>query len=158
MFYIKCKIWNRLFPLSSTGCSPTVILPMINLLDINVQLFLKHGYCNWGYFKLQKRSVYACSVRIMEYYWIIKTVQKILSKQKPPVPWYRTHCILFQVEVSVERTVSRPVITIRASYSTGRSADRQLRVSVTGWSWKGGQLLACLIVSRSEPTKVILQI
>jgi hypothetical protein len=88
---------------------------------------------------------------------IIKTVQKILSKQKPSVQWYRTHCILVYVEISLARTVSRPVITIRASYSTGRSADRQLWVSVTGWSWKGLQLQTHLIVSRREQTKMILR-
>jgi len=38
---------------------------------------------------------------------VIKTIEKILSKQEPEVQWYRTHSILFCVESSLARTVSR---------------------------------------------------
>ena len=129
-----------------------------NLVNVNVQFFLKHGDCNWSSFKSQKRSVRAYIVLLWHVTEIIKTVQKILSKQKPSVQWHRTHCILVYVAVSVARTVSRPVITIRASYSTGRNADPELWVWVTGWRGKGRQVQVCWIISRRQPIKVILQI
>jgi len=51
-------------------------------LNVNDQLFLKPRDCKLVYFKSQTMSDYACMVHIMEYYWIIRTVQTIMSKQK----------------------------------------------------------------------------